>query len=195
MYNSRALLSATTLAVIFLAGCSGKSDYYTLQPRLLPRHELRSIKTDHIVGIGEVQVADYLDKKELATRLGHSRMQIRQNSLWAGALNRNIQRVLKVNLSQLIPSRTFLAYPWEEPVSDSHRLFVTVDQFDGDSNGTVTLMGHWSLVDQRENRLVTGEDFRLTERGAPDTAGIVQTQNRLLERLSRIIAGKIRNRI
>ncbi|WP_456427752.1 PqiC family protein [Nitratifractor sp.] len=194
MYKNTALLSAA-LATLLLAGCSGKSDYYTLQPRLLPHHELRSIQTEHIVGIGEVQVADYLDKKELATRLDHGRMRIRQNSLWAGALNRNIQRVLKVNLSQLIPSRTFLAYPWEEPVSDSHRLFVTVDQFDGDSNGTVTLMGHWSLVDQRENRLVTGEDFRLTERGAPDTAGIVQTQNRLLERLSRIIAGKIRNKI
>lgn len=194
MYKKTAITSTILLALL-LAGCSGKSDYYTLQPRLLPQYELRSIKTEHIVGIGEVKLADYLEKKELATRLDHGRMRIRQKNLWAGALNRNIQRVLKVNLSQLIPSRTFLAYPWEEPVSDTHRLFLSIDQFDGDANGTVTFMGHWSLVDQRENRLVTGENFLLTQRGDPDTSGIVRTQSRLLERLSRIIAQKIRNRI
>ena len=184
-----------SLSLLLLAGCSSKSDYYTLQPRLLPQQEVRSLHTRNVVGIGEVQVADYLEKKELSTRLGPTRIRIHQNALWAGSLGRNIQRVLQTNLSQLLPNRTFLAYPWEEPISDRHRLFVTVDQFDGDSNGTVTLMGHWSLVDQRADKVVRGEDFRYRERGAPGTPGIVETQNRLLERLSRRIATKIRNRI
>ncbi len=185
----------TSLSLLFLAGCSGKSDYYTLQPRLLPQQEVRAMHTRSVVGIGEVQVADYLEKKELSTRLSPTRVQVHPKKLWAGSLGRNIQRVLQTNLSQLLPDRTFLSYPWEEPLSDSHRLFVTVDQFDGDTNGTVTLMGHWSLVDQKAGKVVRGEDFRYQEQGEPDTAGIVATQNRLLERLSRRIAAKIRGRI
>ena len=183
------------LLLLLLAGCSSKSEYYRLQPRLMPHHEVRTLHTHNIVGIGEVQVADYLEQKSLTTRLGPGRMKVHQNDLWAGSLNKNIQQVLQANLSQLIPSRTFLSYPWEEPLSDSYRIFVTVDQFDGDSNGTVTLRGHWSLVNQRENRLISGEDFRFTAKGVPGTVGTVETQNRLLERLSRRIASKIRHRI
>jgi len=195
MKRKRLWILLAALLGLLLSGCSSKSDYYRLQPRLLPHQSTKALHTKNIVGIGEVQVADYLEKHSLTTRLGPGQLKINESALWAGSLSKNIQQVLQTNLSQLLPSRTFLSYPWEEPLSDSHRLFVTIDQFDGDSNGTVTLMGHWSLVDQKENRLVTGEDFRYVERGAPDTLGIIDTQNRLLERLSRRIASKIRHRI
>lgn len=183
------------LLILLLAGCSSRSDYYRLHPRLLLAQEVRPLHTRHIVGIGEVQVADYLQKESLATRLGPGRIKINDTALWAGSLSKNIQRVLQVNLSRLLPTRTFLSYPWEEPLSDDERLFLTVDRFDGDLNGTVTFMGHWSLIDRKEDRLVTGESFRYIRRGAPGTAGIVETQSRLLEQLSRRIASRIRHRI
>jgi uncharacterized lipoprotein YmbA len=181
--------------LLLLAGCSSKSDYYRLQPRLLPHRDITPLSTRHVVGIGEVQVADYLQRKGLTLRLGPSRLKVDENALWAGSLDKNIQKVLQRNLSQLLPSATFLSYPWEEPLTDKERIFVTVDRFDGDSNGTVTLEGHWSLVDRGEEKMLLGEDFYYTERGEATLPGIVATQNRLLERLSRRIASRIRPRI
>jgi len=183
------------LLTLLLAGCSSRSDYYRLHPTLQPSRQIRPLHPRQIVGIGEVQVADYLQKESLATRLTPNRIKIDDTALWAGSLGKNIQQVLQADLSRLIPSRTFLTYPWEEPLSDNARLFLTVDRFDGDSNGTVTFAGHWSLVDRQEDRLITGESFDYTQRGAPTTAGIVETQSRLLERLSRRIASRIRSRI
>ncbi|WP_292657661.1 membrane integrity-associated transporter subunit PqiC [Nitratifractor sp.] len=181
--------------LLLLAGCSSKSDYYRLQPRLMPQHKIQPLHTHRLIGIGEVQVADYLEQKSLTTRISPERLQVHDTDLWAGSLSKNIQQVLQSNLSQLLPSNTFLAYPWEEPLSDAYRLYLTVDQFDGDANGTVTLSGHWSLVNRQKDRLVLGENFRLTAQGAPETSGIVATQSRLLERLSRRIAARIRSRI
>jgi uncharacterized lipoprotein YmbA len=188
-------LASLIVLSLLLGACSSRSDYYRLQPHLMPRHNVTPLHPKRIVGIAEVQVADYLQQKSLATRLGPNRLKIDESALWAGALDKNIQRVLQHDLAGLVPSRTFLAYPWEEPVSDDYRIFVTVDQFDGDSNGTVTLAGHWSLIDRREDRLLMGENFRYSTKGAATLPGIVATQNRLLERLSRHIAARIRQRI
>jgi len=194
MQRTTATAAILTLLLILLtlSGCSGKSEYYTLQPKLMPPAGTHPLSAHRVIGIGEVQVADYLEKKEVGTRRENNTIAFHQQALWAGDLGRNIQRVLKINLSRLLPTTTVLSYPWSEPLNDTHRLYLTVDQFDGDSNGSVTFMGHWSLVDQANDRLLTGEDFRYIERGGADTPGIVETQNRLLERLSRRIAARIR---
>jgi len=180
------------VALLGLAGCSGKSEFYRLRPTLQPPAGSHTIHPGRVLGIGEVQVSDYLDKPEMVTRLAPSRLKVHEEQRWAGSLAKSIQEVLQQDLTPLLPRVTVLNYPWEEPVDDRYRLYVTVDRFDGDANGTVTLAGHWSLADRNDSKVVAGEKFRYVERGAPGPAGVVATQSTLLERLSRHIAGKIR---
>jgi uncharacterized lipoprotein YmbA len=148
-----------------------------------------------IVGVAEVGLPEYLDKPEVVTRLSEGRLKMNETDRWAGAFDKNIQSVLTQNLSKLLPNYTFLASPWDEPVEDRYRVYVDVERFDGDLNGTVTLKGRWSLVDKEENRLVTGEKVHYIERGTPTIDGIVTTQSHMIDRLSRNIARKIRGRI
>ena len=190
MIHKRLWLPA--LLLIALAGCSSKSQFYRLEPTVPSPQGSKSIHPKRILGIGEVQVADYLEKPELVTRLGGVHLKVQEEQRWAGSLAKSVQEVLQQDLSALLPRHTVLSYPWDEPVSDAYRLFVTIDRFDGDVNGTVTLAGHWSLADQSRNSVVTGEKFRYVQKGAPDPAGIVTTQSSLLERLSRHIASKVR---
>jgi uncharacterized lipoprotein YmbA len=180
------------LSLLWLGGCSSKSEFYRLQPTVAGTTGTRALHPDQILGIGEVQVADYLEKPEMVTRLAPTHLQVHENDRWAGSLADSIQRVLQQNLSALLPRHTVLSYPWEEPATDNYRLYVSIDRFDGDANGTVTLAGHWSLANQADSKVVTGEKFRYVERGAPGTAGVVATQSALLERLSRRIAAKVR---
>ncbi|WP_457605627.1 PqiC family protein [Nitratifractor sp.] len=191
--NRRLLTLLLSLGLLLLTGCSSKNDFYRLQPAIQSAHSGSApLHRERILGIGEVQVADYLRKHELVTRVDSTRLDVHENDLWAGDLEKNIQQVLRANLGKDLPRVTVLAYPWSEPLDDRYRLYLSVDRFDGDLNGTVTLSGHWSLVDQYDNRLVTGERFRYFAQGAPETEALVETQSRLLDRLSRRIAAKIR---
>jgi uncharacterized lipoprotein YmbA len=185
-------LCVSLLALLLLGGCSTKSEFYRLQPTVSAPTGSRTLHPHRVLGIGEVQVADYLEKPELVTRLAPTHLEVHDEKRWAGSLAGSIQEVLQQDLSALLPRHTVLRYPWDEPVDDRYRLYVTVDRFDGDANGTVTLAGHWSLADREASRVVTGEKFRYVERGTPGPEGVVRTQSSLLERLSRRIAGKIR---
>ena len=178
--------------LFLLGGCSSKTEFYRLQPTLSGSVGSKAIHTRRILGIGEVQVAGYLEKPELVTRLAPTHLKVHEEQRWAGSLAGGIQQVLQQNLSALLPRHTVLNYPWDEPVTDNYRLYVTVDRFDGDANGTVTFSGHWSLADQSDSKIVTGEKFRYIEQGTPGIQGVVTTQSRLLERLSRRIASRVR---
>jgi uncharacterized lipoprotein YmbA len=155
----------------------------------------KASKKGIVIGLGEVEVPEYLNKPEMVTRLSAGRITLHDKERWAGSLPKNIQSVLRHSLSAHLPQYTFLSYPWEEPISDRYRIHVTIERFDGDSAGLVTLEGRWSLVDQEENRVLFGEPISYREQGGITLDAIVDTQSSLLEKLSRHIAGKIRSRI
>ncbi len=184
----------TTFLILFLSACSTRLDYYNLHPTLTPKRDTKAIKPQHIIGISEVKIANYLQKESFTTRLSPNHLKVKDDTVWASSLAKNIQQVLQANLSALLPSYTVLTYPWEEPFNDKKRLFLTINRFDGDKNGTVVLIGHWSLIDQSRDKLIAGEDFRYIKRGNPNIAGIVETQSQLLGELSHKIAKYIRRR-
>ncbi len=178
--------------MVALSGCSSKSSFYQLHtPETAVGNKTRHI-TRNIVGVAKVEVAEYLDKPQVVTRLSAGELKLHETRYWAGSFADNIQRVLTHDLSKALPSKNFIAAPWEEPLNDRYRIYLTVDRFDGDTNGTVTLDGRWSLVDKEEDRLVTGEEIHYVDHGSQTISGIVSTQSRMLERLSRSMAAKLR---
>jgi len=184
-----------TVAVILMAGCSSKSNFYQLHPQQAVKTNSSAHLKSTVIGVDEVDLADYLDKPQIVTRLSAGRLSLHEEDRWAGALDKNIQSILTQNLSKSLPHYTFLASPWDEPVKDRYRIYVDVDRFDGDMNGTVTFEGRWSLVDREDDRIVTGEKVNYVRQGNPTLEGIVATQSKIVSRLSNDIAKKIRGRI
>lgn len=184
-----------TVAVILMAGCSSKSNFYQLHPQQAVKTNSSAHLKSTVIGVDEVDLADYLDKPQIVTRLSAGRLSLHEEDRWAGALDKNIQSILTQNLSKSLPHYTFLASPWDEPVKDRYRIYVDVDRFDGDMNGTVTFEGRWSLVDREDDRIVTGEKVNYVRQGNPTLEGIVATQSKIVSRLSNDIVKKIRGRI
>jgi len=182
------------LTVGLFTGCSSKSDFYQLHPKSVGMTDSIKSKRATVVGVAEVEVAEYLKKSEVVTRLSAGRIIVHNKAFWAGSLSQNIQNVLTHNISDLLPRYTFLAYPWEEPISDRYRIYVTIDRFDGYENGSVILRGRWSLVNKEENRVIYSESVNYSAQGGQSLDAIVDTQSKLLDRLSRRIAKKIRLR-
>ena len=183
------------IALGILSGCSSKSNFYQLHPKTVQQSESSRSKKATVIGIAQVEVAEYLSKSELVTRLSAGRVNVHSDALWAGSLAKNIQTVLTHNISALLPRYTFLSYPWEEPIDDRYRIYVTIDRFDGYENGRVSLQGRWSLVNKEENKVLYGESINYTAQGGQSLDEIVETQSSLLDRLSRRIAAKVRTRL
>jgi len=177
---------------VILIGCSSNLKYYTLTPKIVPKSGSKTLNAKNIIGIDEVKVAEYLERKSLGRLESDNRLKIDDNKLWVSSLSSNIQQVLKINLSSLMPSYSFIAYPWSEPIEDKYRLFVTINHFDGDINGTVSLMGRWSLEDRRTNKIIKAESFFYKEKGDSSLDGIVETKSSLLKRLSQEIVRGIK---
>ncbi len=183
------LLLAITLAI--LTGC-GSSSFYQLHPNIAENEATVAHKRGMIIGLAEVEVADYLQKSELMTRMSAGRLQIHNKDVWAGSLAKNVQSVLQQNLSNLLPGSIFLSYPWEEPIDDKYRIYVTIDHFDAYETGDVVLKGRWSLVNKEQNSVRYSESINYSAQGGETLDAMVTTQSRLLDKLSRRIAVKIR---
>ena len=183
------------LLLALITGCTSKSEFYQLH---VPAEE--SVNTtkhmrQNVIGVAEVEVAEYLDKPQIVTRLSAGRLHVHEERRWAGSLPKNIQTVLTHELSKELPHYSFLAYPWEEPITDRYRIYLTVDRFDGDETGMVTFEGRWSLVDKEDNRVITSQIVNYHEQGGVTMDELVATQSRILDKLSRDIAKKIKGRL
>jgi len=191
----RSKLFIIAIAAVLLTGCTTKSKFYQLHPKASAHADHKKIKHNTVIGVGEVETSEYLRKPEVVTRLSAGRIDIRDADRWAGSLPKNIQSVLRYNLSAYLPKYTLLAYPWEEPINDDYRLYVTIDRFDGSTTGLVTLEGRWSIVAQQDDKVLFGESIHYKEQGGTTLDEIIDTQSRMLDKLSRHIAGKIGARI
>ena len=183
------------LILLVFTGCSSKSNFYQLHPKVQQSQNIKSGMKQTVVGIGEVEVPEYLKKSEVVTRLSAGRVEVHEVDRWAGSFSKNIQSVINDNISRLLPKYIFISHPWEEPISDDYRIYITVNKFDGNNLGKVILEGRWSLVDKESDRVLLSESFTYSETGGITLDEIVDTQSHLLEKLSRRIAQRIAKKI
>ena len=140
------IITMTAVSLGLLAGCSSKSNFYQLQPSVVDEPSSRSSNNRKIISIGSVEIPEYLSQKEMVTYLSSQRLNLHETDRWIGPLDKNIQYVLRKNLSNSLPRYMVISYPWEEPFNDDYRILLKVEKFDSDENGLVTLDARWSLV-------------------------------------------------
>jgi len=187
---NKSIITYATLAIL-LAGCSAKSNFYQLSP-MSYKGQKNIIKKDKIIAIAPVEVADYLDKPQIVTRLSKQKVILNELDRWAGAIDKNIQSVIKHNLTIKMPRYTILSKPLSEPINSKYTLYVYIDKFDGELQGDVVLLGRWSLVYEDENSFVKGKEFDYSLKAGDTLDSIISTESKLLEKLSSDIAKNIR---
>ena len=185
----------TTLSWLLLGGCSSKENYYQLHAQQDKNINRSNTHKGKYIGIAEVEIAEYLNKSELITRVSSGRTILHDNDRWTESFEKNIQSVLQYNFSTYAPRYRFISYPWEEPINDSYRIYVTVDKFEGDTNGLVRLDGRWSLVNRNQDKVIVSEPIHSKQQGKNTLEGIVNTQSALLDTVSQHIINKINSRI
>lgn len=114
-----------------------------------------------VIGIGPIEIPEYLDRAEIVTRRGPARLVLGDSDKWGEPLDPMLGRVLVENLERQLGSRNIQLLPQRRESRLDAQLEMDLLRFDAEEDGPVVLDLRWRLFD-REGRLM-GSD-RLTLR-------------------------------
>jgi uncharacterized protein len=154
------------------------------------------------VGIGPVELPQYLDRPQIVTRASDNQLEIEEFDRWGGRLKENFTIVLAEVLSAELETDRISAHPWASPDRIEIQVIVNVTAFETDTAGRSRLEARWSIVDvRRQDVLVTARSVLRQEVAAPsvqvaesvDYDAIAAAMSRNVAELGREIAMQIRS--
>jgi len=186
------------LAAIYGCARSPSSRFYLLDslvnPAAGPEGKNFSDNRCVSIGIGPVEIPDYLDRPQIVTRVTPNEIKLAEYDRWAEPLKDNFTRVLAKNLSTLLCINEISFFPWRREIPKDYRIEVKVIRFDGSSGDQVVLEAWWTLLSGDGRTLLRSKRSNLSKvAGGRDYKSLVSAQSRILEKLSREIAEAIKN--
>lgn len=193
MMSERHFSAAFLLSCLLIAGCSflggapgtNPNRYYVLTEAT----DLREIAhlPDLRLGVGPIQLPDYLDRLSIASRRAPNRVVYAEADRWAESLDGNVQRILAADLSVLLYTERISLFPWYRTSAPDRRISIDIQRFEVDPAGEVRLWARWILRDEAGKRIVAGE-FDQSRPGAANTDAVAKAMSELVGDLARSIA-------
>ncbi len=177
------------LCLLLLAGCasSTSSRYYVLNP-LAAESKAQSQESCPTIGVGPIKLPDYVNRPQIVTRTSENEIALAYFDLWAEPLTESVPRMLGENLSRLVCTKEIVFFPWRPSRIPQYRVAVEVLKMDGAPGKTASLEAWWSVA-QDKKRLTRRASY--SQSAGQGFQGLVEAQSRLLEALSRDIAGAL----
>ena len=189
------VLALLGVALLALSGCASSpptrlyvvpslTDTATAPP--LAPHDLT-------LGVAPVTLPPYLDRPQIVTRAGRSRLVLAEFDQWAAPLQDTVARVLAENLSLLIPTDRVLLSPWPRTMAIDYQVMVEVTQFERTMGGEVVLVARWRIAAADGQELMRRTARFSTPAGGQDYEATVTAMSRTLEALSRDMAATVQS--
>jgi uncharacterized lipoprotein YmbA len=189
---------ALALLVLLFVGCRSTPSptaFYTLTSvtKMEQGSQSPASKGDLAVGIGPVQIPEYLDRPQIVTRTAPDRLTLSEFNRWGGSLRQDFPRVVAENVAALLGTDRVLAYPWGDRLDPGYRVALDVQRFDGELGGAVVLKVTW-IVTGREGKAPIAVRNSMIEESVSgkDYDALVAAQSRAVAVLSREIADEVR---
>ncbi|AEB10195.1 PqiC family protein [Desulfobacca acetoxidans] len=186
------------IVAIFCSGCLSRSQtprFYNLsamqKDQVLVKSE--SPAQNAVIGIGPVNLADYLETSQIVTRTSDNQVGKAEYDRWVGSFKDNFVNVLADNIGFLLPTERINLYPWRGNVFIDYQVTVDVVRCDGRLGEAAWLESRWSIFTGPGKKLVQTMRSSISEpvTGA-DYSDLVAAQSRALARLSQEIAAAIK---
>jgi uncharacterized lipoprotein YmbA len=177
--------------VLLMGGCSSTQDSFFL---LTADGRPASAGTagGKVVGLGPVDLPDYIDRAELVFQSDTNRFQVPPDQRWAGDLRENVTDVLAINLGRRLKGTTVHAHPWNEEIALRFSIPVTIRQFHAVSGGDAILDVRWEILEGASGK-VLGRGSEVFAEGLSEEGydGVVAAESRLLAQLADALAAAV----
>jgi uncharacterized lipoprotein YmbA len=192
----RSPILMAVLAGWIFTGCLGGSpavEYYTFDTMKPSADEaIADVNRQVAVSVGPVHLPSYLDRQQIATRPGGSRVRYDEFNRWAGVLDTEIPRTLAENLRILLASDRVVAYPLIASFSLDYHVGVQIERFDGTLGGDASLTARWIILSEDRGDTLAVERSDLHAKvDSSSYSDLARAHSQLLVDLSREIAAKI----
>ncbi len=179
------------ILVLLLGGCAYQSPparFFVLSPQAEVSPTAHS---DLLLGVGPVNLADYLDRNQIVRRDTEVRLRMDEFNRWAGDHGKNITAVLAENLARSLGADGVLAYPWASSLDLDYQVVVDIKRFDAGPDNLVVLEAQWQLL--REPRQLLRLQRSHIEIRAADNSheAQVEAQSQALAELGKAIAAAV----
>jgi len=175
------------IALVALAGCvspSPPAKYYLLQPLAEQSASQPPMPT---LGVGPLEVADYLKRPQLSTSGGGFRLSRHDGHRWAEPLDKSINRVVIENLSRLNGGAQLLRFPYRRDNQPALTLRAHVLALDLNAAGNAELRVDWQWVDQKTGKKVAGELSRFEQNVGEGPEAQAKAYSELLLKWSEVL--------
>ncbi len=145
------------------------------------------------IGIGPVDLAEYLDRPQIQTRVSENQVWFSSVDRWAGPLRDNFARTLMENVAMLLGTERMYGHPWYQDANIDYSVRVHVMRFEWNAAGYAELLAAWEIGGADLGTEVEWGLGRFTE--PADTVGTdayVAALSRTLQQFSESIADEIR---
>ena len=183
--------------LFLLASCSTTPavKYYTLNPFSEMQPDIsQAVSVDTLaIGVGPVEFPKFLNRPQIVTRKSQNRVEVSEFHRWASSLQGDFLRVLAKNISILLPMSRVAVYPWKDQFSPTHRIKLSVEQFDGQFGKHVILDVTWSVAKQKDDNDPVVRNSLIKEPvSTEDYEAIVAAKSRAIAVLSQEIVSVIK---
>jgi len=133
--------------------------------------------------VGPGRIPAYLENTKIAVDAGANRVQYLDPHRWAEPLNKGLNRVLSENLASRLKIQQLTIYPDPALEASAYEVRYTVERFEGELTGTVTLVASWQVVEHSSGKRIAGS------RSVYEVAAESQNHdvNAYVERLSKAV--------
>jgi uncharacterized lipoprotein YmbA len=178
------------LLTVSLGGCgtSPIPNYYLLTPNAQPSADASS---DLIIGVGPIEVSDFLERPQIAIHGGTNRLEIDELNRWAEPLDRAVVRVMALNLAALLGTQKITGFPWRRDDRPDIAVRIAILALDH-RQGQALLGVRWVLVDIATERVVHQALQRYEQPSAGEPELLAAAYSDLLAKLAADIVRQIR---
>ncbi len=181
-----------TVMISALGGCArtASTRFYTLsaipadEPAVTRRQSLDGMS----IGIGPVNLPDYLDRPQIVIRTSANELRLAELDKWAGSLKYAVPRIIADNLSTLLGTDQVYTFPWKSALAVRYQVIIDIARFDAQMGSHADLEAQWTVFENDGRTPVATQKTKIrkpvTATGFP---AVVQAESEVLSELSREI--------
>lgn len=187
-------LIASFVLIVSIYGCgTSASNFFILTPDNDYKPTNTSAESHISIGIGDVELPDYLRKPQIATYSKNNEITFDEYNRWAEPLDENIARILIENLSAMIPTDNIYLFMWPKEDPNIFQISISIDRFGLLSDSTVVLNTRWSISGSNKKSLLLTEKSEYQEKVVSlDYGHISSIMSNLIAKLSEDVASEVK---
>ena len=181
--------------IIFVAGCSTSNQdtqYYVLSPNIpITTNELIVTNNEvNVVVLQPIKIAEFLDQPGIVLQNDNHQIEVAHYHRWGEPLKRNLHRYIFETLSISSPNHIIQSNSEVSSASNSKKLEITINKFNGTTNGLALLSGNWTFSNSDINKKSFSYHAKLSKDGYPE---LIKELALLLDQLCNDIAHSIKS--